>query len=132
MRYCPNPSCRTRIRGGRPAEFLDHVTVCNDCGIALVAAEALGTAESLRAVANEKASAERDRLADPAESPLQSVPTARVEVMTGIALIALSVVLAGTSFLMAYSAGGGTYFLAIGPFIYGIVRVTRGVGMQKP
>lgn len=32
MRYCPNPDCRHRISTGNPAEFLEGITHCSDCG----------------------------------------------------------------------------------------------------
>jgi hypothetical protein len=40
------------LRLRQPAEFLEHVTVCNDCGIAVVARDALGTSETEQAVAS--------------------------------------------------------------------------------
>ena len=35
MLFCPNPECPHRLKTGNPAEFIDEVTLCSDCGTAL-------------------------------------------------------------------------------------------------
>ncbi len=35
MPFCPNPSCEHRQRLGEPAEFLEGITTCSDCGSSL-------------------------------------------------------------------------------------------------
>lgn len=98
--------------------------------MALVEASALGTEESLRAVANAHARVREESQAAPAPMPSQA-SSIRLDITTGLALITLSVVFAVGSWLMAVSAGGGKYFIWIAPFIYGLVRLTRGLDMQK-
>jgi hypothetical protein len=34
---CPNPDCKHRLETGQPAEYVEGVTVCADCGATLVA-----------------------------------------------------------------------------------------------
>jgi len=35
MKYCPNPDCPHVIDVGSPAEFLEEIQVCSDCGTRL-------------------------------------------------------------------------------------------------
>lgn len=129
MKYCPNPACSylRRHPGRGPAEFLDRATVCNDCGIALVDRGALGSEDTARAVSSWHA--ERSDRAE-TSAPSSGNP-GRLDVATGLSLIALSIALLVGSYVTAISMGGGSYFVAFGPFIYGMIRLTRGMDAQK-
>lgn len=35
MKYCPNPDCPHYLEIGKPAEFLDEIDLCSDCGTRL-------------------------------------------------------------------------------------------------
>jgi hypothetical protein len=35
MKHCPAPDCDYRHKHGAPAEFVDSVEVCSDCGAPL-------------------------------------------------------------------------------------------------
>lgn len=128
MKLCPNPVCPHRLRRGAPAEFLDRATLCTDCGIALVDESALGTAATAQAVSAWHD--ERERLAASDAKANTSAP-GRLDIVTGVALIALSAVLLMGSYMAAVSMGGGKYVIAVGPFIYGILRLVRGLDAKK-
>lgn len=128
MKLCPNPICPHRLRRGAPAEFLDRATVCNDCGIALVDERAFGTSETAQAVSAWHG--ERERLAASDTKADTSAPR-RLDIVTGVALIALSAVLLVGSYMAAVSMGGGSYVIAVGPFIYGMFRLVRGLDAKK-
>ena len=124
MKYCPNPVCPYQLRRGGAAEFLDRATVCSDCGIELVDKDALTTEETAQAVAAWHGARE-----EAAESPAAKDGAAqrRLDITTGVVLIGLSVVLLVGSYMVATSMGGGRFFIAFGPFVYGVVRLGRGL-----
>lgn len=127
MKLCPNPRCPYRVRRGYPAEFLDHADECNDCTMPLVDEKAFGSAEARRAVAEWNA----ERATAEVAAPPSPEDARRVDVITGVALIALSVVGVAASYWVAVARGGGAYFIAIAPFVYGFVRLARGLGPPK-
>ncbi len=136
MKYCPNPDCLYARRYKGPAEFLDHATACNDCGAPLVDPDALGTAETARALSAWKEA--RDGSAGSAHpyrggsvTRRTAGSSARIDVATGVALIGLSVVLLIGSHWSALSMGEGHYVVPFGPFLYGIFRLRRGVMNRK-
>lgn len=52
MPFCLNPDCRHRISTGKPAEFLEGITHCSDCGSPLSeeAFEKIDTKETIRRI----------------------------------------------------------------------------------
>ena len=116
------------MRRPNPAEFLDDATACNDCGSALVGETELGSETATRA-----ASAWRDarEVAEAPTSTADSSAQHRLDGATGLVLIGLSVVLLVGSYTIATSMEGGKYFISIGPFLYGVVRLGRGLSSRS-
>ena len=133
VRYCPNPSCPHRrqdvwlglwwraSRRRSAAEFLDHVAVCNECGTQLVGEDGVRAAEP-----------EKNALAteDHAETGDDS-SEARINVGTGLVLIGLSILLAMSTCAGSASAGGGHIMLPLGPSVYGLYRLSKGLNAMK-
>lgn len=120
MKLCPNPACPHRLRRGYPAEFLDRAESCSDCTMRLVDEREFGSTATQREVAEwhetrEKAVAEQTT----------SEGSRNLDVITGAALIGLSILLFLGSSLVATSVGGTGYVVAIGPLIYGFMRLAR-------
>lgn len=105
---------------------MDRATVCNDCGIPLVENDALGTPETQRAVASWHANETRA-----AAKTRDEASSGSIDIVTGWVLIGLSIVLLAGSYAVAASMGGGRYFIAVGPFVYGIFRLSRGWDAQR-
>ncbi len=137
MKFCPNPECPYRRRRREAAEFLDHATECNDCGAPLVDREDLDTAASTQVVSDWRSSLEArrpwreaeelgavERSRDPASG-------ARLDIISGAALIALSVLLFFLTYYAAFTMGGGQYIVALGPLVYGMIRLARGLDARK-
>ena len=111
---------------------MDHAVACNDCGMTLVESSALGTEETARAVEDWHAQRELAASALAGEAPGGSGTAANnVDVATGFGLIALSVALLAVSWFVAASVGGGVYWIAIGPFLAGLMRLSRSGGKQR-
>lgn len=99
--------------------------------MSLVQQSALGSEETAQAVASWRAE-QAQRATSMAEQPGRAVASnGTVDITTGIALIALSVALLVGSFLAALSIGGGKYFISVGPLVYGIIRVNRGLQARQ-
>lgn len=124
MKLCPNPDCPHRMKRGLPAEYLDRATDCSDCSCPLVDAGAYGTPTTERVV--DEWHAARDDAAG-ATNPEGS--TGRTNILTGVALIGLSVALFLASALAREGGGGG--IVAIGPFVYGCIRLSRGADERR-
>lgn len=121
------------LRLRQPAEFLEHVTLCNDCGIALVTKDALGTSETEQAVASFHQANRRAREAqtESAAEAEADVAPARLDITTGVALLVLSLGLLVGSFAVSSTVGRGGFFIAIGPFLYGLTRLSRGLDARR-
>lgn len=48
--YCPNPDCPHRKETGHPADYLDGIDACADCGAALTAEPIGDTSEEVEAL----------------------------------------------------------------------------------
>ena len=130
MKYCPNPVCPYVRRFRQPAEFTDRGSVCNDCSMPLVGKAALGTAETASAVASWHAQQSEAAAAVEEAKPGGGGP-GRLDVTTGAALIGLSVLLLVASYMTAVTMGGGNFFIAAGPFVYGVIRLKRGLDARN-
>ncbi len=130
MKYCPNPVCPHVRRFRQPAEFTDRGTVCNDCSMPLVGEAALGTPETASVVASWRAQRDEAAAAVEEAKPGGGAP-GRLDVSTGAVLIGLSVVLLVGSYITAISMGGGRFFIAAGPFVYGVIRLMRGLDARN-
>lgn len=133
MKYCPNRACRHARRFGSPAEFAERATTCNDCGMDLVLRDELATeatasrvkAFHARARAEQEAAAEGSSAVDP-------IATARIDLTTGIVLLALGAALIIVPMFMTDSQGNTRIFIAIGPMAYGMMRLERGLSARRP
>jgi hypothetical protein len=130
MKYCPNPQCPNMRRLRHPAEFLEHVTVCNDCGMALVARDALGTPETDQAVASFHEEKRRTAETHVEAGVRPEAAPGHLDIASGVALLGLSFGLFVVSFVAA-SVGGGKFIVAFGPMIYGAFRLTRGLEARR-
>jgi hypothetical protein len=122
VKYCPNRVCPHRRRCRTPAEFLDRIVTCADCGMALIDDPVVAQAGTTPVPPTRG-------YREPAEMPLAddtAAARARNDVVTGTALILLSLALPVVTYAAALSAGGGGFFVALGPFFYGIYRLERG------
>lgn len=126
VKLCPNPRCPYRARRGAPAEYLDRAQVCSDCAIPLVDAAAFDTAESKRAVAEWHEAREASSPSGTAEAT-----NPRVDVITGLGVLGLCLVLVVASCGVTTSLGQSGYIIAVGPFVYGVVRLLRGLGVPS-
>jgi len=131
MRYCPNTACPHRTRNKIPAEYLDRIRVCADCGMDLVDDVALAQAGVAPAARTEERGY-REHAAGPVQDdPEARAKAARVDIATGAVLIGLSVVVSIVTYLAAVSAGGGKWFVTFVPLFYGFYRLTRGLGQRR-
>jgi len=136
VKYCPNPECPHLIRRAAPAEFLDRAKQCNDCGAPLVSRETLGTADAGRVVAEWNDTQERVRATshpyrDASQAQDRSAAARRLDIATGIVLLVLSVGLFFGSYALSLASNRGAMVIAVGPFIYGIVRLGRGLASRE-
>lgn len=119
MRYCPNIDCPHRQRVEWPAEFLDHVLRCSDCGARLVASEEDAIA------GRQPASAVPYRALAEVPREERAVPERRAnERALGTMFIGIG---AGAS-LFTYMLTGGAgriHLVGWGVALYGLVRVVR-------
>jgi hypothetical protein len=107
-----------------PAEFLDHVTICSDCGTELVEESELALAEAALARGRRPG---QGPYRDPAPRPLgklsakdrarRSKRVGAIWLFTGLLLSASTYTLAGP---------GQRYFVAVGPILYGLWRLIDG------
>lgn len=120
MKYCPHLECPHRRNTGSPAELLDRVVVCPDCGSALVEDPVLAEAgvAPVTEAGGYRESAQLPLAVDPRE-------TARADVNVGAAIMAISVVVPG----LTYAASGMLLpvIAAVVPLFYGIQRLERGL-----
>lgn len=135
MKYCPNPACRHRLRGYGPAEFTERATSCNDCGGPLVASDMLDAPDTRARVAafldQKRADAEAAATNDAGDAAAEVSAPGRVDLLTGATLLALSAFLFfGLPFFL--DAEGNTRIgIAIGPTIYGFIRLVRGLDARE-
>ena len=116
MKYCPNANCRHLATSGSQAEYLERVAVCADCGAALVAEP--GALVQLPPTQHDSTESEEttEELAD---------RQARLDVQSGVfAVLAGIAITIGTMF---FPTNRGTSLVALGPILYGVVRLARGL-----
>ncbi|AUX40549.1 uncharacterized protein SOCE26_019500 [Sorangium cellulosum] len=121
MKYCPHRACPHRQRVGAPAEFLDHVSSCSDCKTPLVDSER----EAIEGIAPPSG--------DPYRGPAGRTTAAVVrrhrpggnDVAIGAALLLVGLWFTGLTYMNGSSHG--TYIVALGPMIYGAIRLLRGL-----
>jgi hypothetical protein len=130
MRYCPNKSCPARALLGEPAEFVDRVDVCSDCGTVLVAEVDVAVAGLPRPA--EEPHGYRDPAAHVAvdDPDAARAKAAEVDVGCGILLIALGVLVPVVTYVVALAAGGGRWFFSLLPLGYGAYRLNRGLSWK--
>ncbi|WP_437679142.1 hypothetical protein [Sorangium sp. So ce131] len=121
MKYCPYRACPHRQRVGAPAEFMEHVSTCSDCKTPLVDSER----EAIEGIASAsgdpyRGSAERTEAA----SGRRERP-GRSDLAIGAALLLVGLWLTGFTYM--YRPSQGTYIVALGPMIYGAIRLFRGL-----
>ena len=114
-----------------PAEFLDHATACNDCGMALVAREALAAPETAQAVhaflgaqvavAMAEAEAARDPAAIERAASLDIRVGVWVLLSCVVGFVLLNVMLAPTGFNLAPT----------GLCAYAVIRIGRGLEARR-
>jgi hypothetical protein len=120
VRYCPNIPCPHRQRVASPAEFLDHVTHCSDCGTRLVASEE-DAIQGLRADAHNPYRAAGPIRADAASPPVSSFLPWGTVGRTGE--VAQAILLMLGALLVAFLAYGVTgsrsalYLTLLGPLL---------------
>jgi hypothetical protein len=120
------------LRGRGPAEFLDRATVCNDCGMDLVVEDALATEETKRKVISfYEAQARAIDAAASGDAAADVAAPGRLDLLTGIALLALGVLIFFGLPFFTDSMGGTRVGIAIGPMIYGMMRLVRGLDARK-
>jgi hypothetical protein len=126
VRYCPNPSCSHRKRCGSRAEYEDRVAECSDCGAPLVAESELAAATAAYADGLEQPSRGKQPYRGPA-LPIERADSGagRSDAATGLFLMGASVAI--TLGTYAAAANGGVYFIAVGPFFWGLFRTMRGL-----
>jgi hypothetical protein len=130
MRYCPSTACPYRRRTRRPVEYQDHVKTCADCGAALVDDFAVardGIAPENPAV-EPRGYREPAILAAVAEEEEARARAARVDVITGVCFLALSVLLMVAT--VRHTSEGYAFTVALLPLGYGLVRLLRGLGRK--
>lgn len=105
---------------GSQAEYLDHISVCADCGTDLVEQpgsfldpSVLEAREAMMAAEVEDAATE--------DAAMQS----RMSVMTGVFCIVIGV--GGSLVTYALALPGGVYVVAWGPVVYGAIQLVRGM-----
>lgn len=128
VKVCPNPQCRHVLRHRSPAEFLPHATSCNDCGMSLVAREALTapeTAAAVRAFVDARRVVEAEAALDPAER----ARSARIDISAGAAILlgcAVALVWANVAVGPSQLSYG-----AIAVCAYGVLRIGRGLDARR-
>jgi hypothetical protein len=130
MRYCPSTACPYRRRTRRPVEYQDHVKTCADCGAALVDDFAVAR----DGIAPETPTAEPRGYREPAilaaatDEEEARARAARVDVITGVCFLALSVLLMVAA--VPRAAESFAFPMALLPLGYGLVRLLRGLGRK--
>jgi len=117
MKYCPNPQCRHRTATRSQAEYFDDVVACADCRAPLVGEPGLFV----------KASEVHEPVSPVGYQKLRDVTSdgqARLDLVTGAFCIVGAVALTVGTFVLALN--GGTYFVVLGPLVFGISRLGRG------
>jgi hypothetical protein len=111
-------------------EYEDHVVRCADCGAALV--DDLDVARTGIAPENPSAEPRGYRepaiLASAAEEEEARARAARVDIVTGVSFLGLSVLLMFAT--IQRTAEGIAFMLALLPLGYGLVRLLRGLGRK--
>jgi hypothetical protein len=130
VRYCPSTACPYRCRTRRPVEYEDHVVTCADCGTALV--DDLQVARA--GITPEDRTAEPRGYREPAilaaavDEENARARAARVDVITGVTFLVLSVLLMIAT--ARRTAAGISFTFALLPLGYGLVRLLRGLGRK--
>lgn len=131
MKYCPNPRCPHLQHSREPAEFVETASTCNDCGMTLVAKEALGTDETRVAVEAFHAEVRREveaRVADGTASMEDAAPGRMDFIMAALFFAG-----AGIVAYVAYSHDGGLGRTAavISGIFFGVRRILSGVAARR-
>lgn len=128
MRYCPSTECPYRRRSRRPVEYEDHVATCADCGAPLVDDRQVAR----EGIAPDTPTAEPRGYREPAilatgvADEERRTRAARVDVITGVVFLALSVLLMFAT--IQRTSTGVSFTFALLPLGYGLVRLLRGLG----
>jgi hypothetical protein len=130
MRYCPNVACAHRKSCRYPAEFVDKVTTCSDCGTHLVDDRRVAV-DGVTPEPTYEPRGYREPAVRPTEDDADArARAARLDVATGIGLIALGVLLPLTTSATAFADGGGPWLVSIWPFVFGAHRLSRGMNAR--
>jgi hypothetical protein len=121
VKYCPNLACPHRGRVKAPAEFVDRVSVCSDCGTPLVGSEQEAI-EGLQPVVG----GPYRGVARPVEAAPRRFGARGSDTVVGAAFLGGGLLLTLFTYATASGGGGGHYVVAWGPMIYGIYRLVRG------
>ncbi|HEY1692854.1 MAG TPA: hypothetical protein VGG39_11870 [Polyangiaceae bacterium] len=123
MKYCPEPACPHRKSCGTPAELVDRVVHCPDCGADLVDDPVV----ALAGLVPGRTPGYREPGAAPLEDQVRAAlgpmrERARDDMRVGVAAIAFGMVVG----LVAIGFGLPGGVLAIVPFGFGVRRLRRG------
>jgi hypothetical protein len=118
--FCPNVACPHRRRCHEPAEYVNTVAACADCGWPLVEDVVVARAGTTPAPMDEVRGYREPPGSRSVFDPEAHEKAARIDLFTGASLVVLSIVLAL-----------GSYLIAIGPFLYGLLRLSRGLAARK-
>jgi hypothetical protein len=131
MRYCPNVACVHRKSCRYPAEFVDTVTTCSDCGTDLVDDRRVAVVGTTPVVTYEPRGYREPAVRPTDDDADARARAARLDVATGIGLIALGVLVPLATVATAYANGGGPWLLSIWPFAFGVHRLSRGMSAKS-
>jgi hypothetical protein len=122
VKYCPNPNCVH-------AEYEDHASKCSDCGMALVAKDALHTVETRATVAAFRAEQQRevDARVDEGSASLEDRAPGRIDfVMAAVFFAAGPIAFLGSPPDRPMRWVG----LAV-PLLFGIRRLAKGLAARR-
>jgi len=131
VKYCPSPACPHRARCFSPAEFVDRVTACADCGTPLVEDREVAIAGATPPKPSDERGYRQPAPRPAVDDAASRAKAAQLDVHLGIALVGFSVVVSVVTYAVAYATGGRTFLVCGLPLIYGLFRLNRGVTRRR-
>ncbi|WP_437549550.1 hypothetical protein WME97_03545 [Sorangium sp. So ce367] len=112
MKYCTKPSCPHRLRTRSPAEFVDSMAVCSDCGTQLVAADSPEEIEGIVAQADKGPTRRTGEVATDTGEETSALSRARKDRLLGTACLVGGILLAAAAFIGGGVRGDGSITVA--------------------